>query len=708
MSDFLFEIGLEEVPARMLASAEAELSRRVMDLLSRERLLGDGGSVESFSTPRRLAVLVHDVLLQQPDMEEELLGPPVKAAYRDGKATAAAEAFAKKAGVAIEALRTITNAKGEYLAATAKRAGRSCAEIIVSELPKEIAAIYWAKNMYWRTGKPERFVRPVQWIVALLDNEVVPVEWAGRTAGRVTYGHRVLHGNAPVELATPAEYAARLYDAKVIAKVEDRRHLIRKALDRVTRALPNTRWREDHPLVDKVTHMTEWPSVIAGNFEAEFLPLPEEVLVTVMRDHQNYFAVEDAAGKLAPHFLAILNTEPTDQAEGIIRHGNERVLRARFNDARFFYEFDQRIPLTERVSLLESVTFQKDLGSYATKAERVRAVAAKLGELVRDHWSDDVASKQQRTSIDLAALDTAAQLAKTDLTTELVKEFTELQGIVGGVYARAQGHGESVAQAIYAHYQPVGMDDAIPQTNEGALLAIADKIDTIAGMFGLGLQPTGSKDPFALRRAANGIIKILGESQLPLSLAEVADAATGSDTKLRSSLQTFLGERLEWYLREVRGGAYDVVKAVMATGPDSVRDAVARVSAVDAARHGEDFAAIAAAFKRMKNLVEQARSKGETFSPGWHAETLTEPAERTLSEEGESRAASVEDLRAAGNYTLALATIAEMRPHVDAFFEKVMVMVPDTSLRRARLGLLLRVLNDFGRIADFSEIVIAG
>lgn len=708
MADFLFEIGLEEVPARMLAAAEAELSKRTADLLRRERLLASHHTSECYSTPRRMAVLVRGVLSQQPDAEEELLGPPVKAAFKDGKPTAAAVAFAKKAGVAVDALRTVTNAKGEYLAATAKRPGRSFAEVIASELPKDIAAIYWAKNMYWRAGKPERFVRPVQWLLALLDSEIVPVEWAGRTAGNVTYGHRVLQGNDPITIAHAGGYAHTLYEAKVIANVEYRRQVIRKALDAVTRQVPESRWREDHPLVDKVTHLTEWPSVMLGKFDAEFLALPEEVLVTVMRDHQNYFAIEDAAHKLSPHFLAVLNTEPSAVAEHTIRHGNERVLRARFNDARFFYEFDQRIPLNQRVELLEKVTFQKDLGSYADKTERVRTLIKKLGELVYDHWAGKPATKPLTKRVNLYFLDRAAALAKTDLTTELVKEFTELQGIVGGLYARAQGHPEPVAQAIYAQYQPVGMDDAIPPTIEGLLLSIADKADSISGMFGLGLQPTGSKDPFALRRAANGIVKMLGESNLPLCLSEISTAATNNDQALCSSVKAFLSERLEWYLREVRGGPYDVVKAVMAANPDDVRDAMARVDAVTAARGGEDFAAIAAAFKRMKNLVEQARAKGEVFTAGSHREFLTEPIERTLAEESGRRAAWVEGLRKDGDYAGAFATIAGLRPFIDEFFDKVMVMVPEQTLRQARLGLLLRVLNDFSKVADFSEIVIAG
>ena len=315
-----------------------------------------------------------------------------------------------------------------------------------------------------------------------------------------------------------------------------------------------------------------------------------------------------------------------------------------------------------------------------------------------------LAAHMPEGALDRAALDAAAQLAKTDLTTEMVKEFTELQGVVGGLYAQAQGHSAAVADAIYTHYQPVGMDDAIPPTVEGQVLAIADKIDTISSMFGLGLQPTGSKDPFALRRAANGIIKILAESSLPLTLSQIFNAAGSKNAEVKS----FLAERLEWYLREVRGAAYDVVKAVMATVPDDVRDALARVEAVAAVRGSDDFAAIAAAFKRMKNILEQVRAKGESVSAELDLHLLTEPAERTLAEESAGRATRVAQLRGEGKYAVALATIAELRPAVDAFFDKVMVMVPDAALRQARLGLLARVLGDFNQVADFSEIVIAG
>ncbi|CAN5477250.1 glycine--tRNA ligase subunit beta [soil metagenome] len=712
MAEFLFEIGLEEIPARMIAGAQAELAKRLVGMLERERLVAAGVETKSFSTPRRLAVWVKDVAARQEDMSEELLGPATKIAYKDGVATPAAVAFAKKAGVAVEDLKTVATPKGEYLAATSVKAGRAAAEVIAAGLPKELAGVYWAKSMYWRAGKPERFVRPVRWMVALLGDAVVPVAFAGKTAANVTYGHRVLFEPQEIILTAPGAYEKALADAFVVVDVEARRHRIRKALDRICRAGDTAgaglRWREDHGLVDKLTHLTEWASgleasakssVVMGEFEAAYLELPEEVLVTVMRDHQSYFAVEDKDGKLAPYFLAVLNMEADEAGLGVIRHGNARVLRARFNDARFFWEFDQRVPLVERVKLLESVTFQKDLGSYAKKAERVRVVASALAGLV----------SVRGASVDARALDEAVLLAKADLTSELVKEFTELQGVVGGLYARAQGFGAATAAAIYDQYLPESMEDSVPRTVEGALLAISDKADTIAGMFGLGLEPTGSKDPFALRRAANGVVKILAESAvaLPLSLGDVVDTAT-KDEAVRLRVEVFFAERLEFYLREANGQAYDVVKAVLVVGANDVRDAVARAEAVTAVRGGEDFAAVSAAFKRMKNILAHAGEKGFASSGSVDAALLTEPTEKALAERSAELAGSVKALRAEKKYVAALEAIATLRPQVDAFFDAVMVMAPDAEVRGNRLALLERVLGDFSGIADFAEIVTAG
>jgi glycyl-tRNA synthetase beta chain len=695
MADFLLEIGLDEIPARMIAGAEAELGRRVTELLARERLLEAEAKTATYSTPRRLAVLVEGVLARQADSEERVTGPSWKVAFKDGAPTTAAEAFAKKAGVAVDALEKVTTAKGEYVGATVKRPGRAAAELLGTELPKEVLAIYWAKNMYWRAGKPERFVRPVRWVVAMLDAEIVPVEIAGIAAGNTSRGHRVLHAEHSVSLDFAKNYAERLRAASVVVSVAERRHIIRKALDAATRTVPGVRWREDEALVETVVHLTEWPSAILGRFENEYLTLPEEVLVTVMRDHQKYFAVEDANGRLAPHFLTVLNTQVDEEGQAIIRHGNERVLRSRFKDARFFWDFDQKVPLEDRVESLKSVVFYQQLGSYRQKTLDNEEVANRLGTAV----------KAAGVALDEDALRNAVRLAKTDLTTELVKEFTELQGIIGGLYARAQGHGDKVAQAIYDQYTPAATEDPIPLTIEGQLFGLADRIQTIGAMFGIGNAPTGSKDPFALRRAANAIVKILAESTLPLRLEDVVKAyGRGGEENLRN-LRAFLAERLHFYLKDYRGFAYDVVNAVLSSGADDVRDAIARAEALAAVRGSGDFTAISAAFKRIKNILRQAEEK--SFEIGSPKAVQLAPDAQQLLDAASALAPQVAELRGRRAYGEALALIATLRPAVDLFFDKVMVLDPDPQVRGAHLGLIDEVLRGFSGIADFSEIVTA-
>ncbi|MDE3199436.1 MAG: glycine--tRNA ligase subunit beta [Acidobacteriota bacterium] len=696
MADFFLEIGLDEIPARMIAQAEAELGRRINDLLARERLLAEGGKVTTYSTPRRLAVLVEGVLAAQADTEEQLTGPSWKVAFKDGVPTAAAEAFAKKAGVAVSELAKVTNAKGEYVGVTVKRRGVSATQLLQAELPKEVLALYWAKNMYWRAGKPERFVRPVRWVVALLDSAVVPLEIAGITAGNASRGHRILHGEAPVVIDAPKSYAAALEKAFVLVDVAARRQKIRKLLDKSTRTVDGARWREDEPLVETVTHLTEWPTVILGGFEPEYLALPEEVLVTVMRDHQKYFAVEGPNGKLLPHFLAVLNIEVDEEGYATIRHGNQKVLRARFKDARFFWDVDQKAPLAERVESLKSVTFFRpskgEPWSYYWKTERNLAVARELAQAV----------KSAGEAVNEAALLKSVEVAKTDLTCELVKEFTELQGIIGGLYARAQGLGEHVALAIYEQYAPASIEDTIPVSVEGQVLGLADRIQTITAMFGIGLEPTGSKDPYALRRAANAIIKILAESELPLTLSEVLKASA-TDEKVGEQVSAFLRERLHFYLKDVRNFAYDVVNAVLAAGADDVRDAIARAEALTAARESADFAAVSAAFKRIKNILRQAEEKGLAVQADPSLKLAPEAAQ--LAEAASMLAPKVAALREKNNYTEALALIATLRPVVDTFFDKVMVLDPDEKVRGANLALISGVLSGFSGIADFSEIV---
>jgi glycyl-tRNA synthetase beta chain len=705
MPDILLEVGLEEIPARMIASAQAELSQRVQALLSRENLLASQFEIRSYSTPRRLAIVCTGVLHQQPDVEDTLTGPASGIAFKNGEPTPAAHAFAKKAGVEVGRLAVTTTSKGEYVTATVIRKGQSASMVLAAQLPREIAALYWPKNMYWRAGKPERFVRPVRWILALLDDQVVPLEFAGVKAGNQTYGHRILHGEQPVSIANPSAYAETLKAAYVLADPEERRHKIRKALDAAARTVPGLRWREDHPLVDTVTHLTEWPSVVLGSFDDEYLSLPEEVLVTVMRDHQKYFALEDESGNLAPYFLTVLNTEADERGLAIIRHGNERVSKARFNDARFFWNFDQRMRLTDRVELLTTVTFQKELGSYHAKTQAIAAIAARLADMV-------VAGG---AILNKSALLKAAELAKTDLTSELVKEFTELQGVVGGLYAHAQGFGEEVSQAIYWQYSPASSDDPIPPTVEGQVLGLADRINSVVDMFAIDLKPTGSKDPFALRRAASGIVKILAESGIPISISQLSEAAWEVSVQNKTSdvlieVRAFLRERLDFYLRENRSFAYDVVAATLAAGEDNVPDAIARAEALTAVRGSEDFAAIAAAFKRIKNILRQAAEKKEFARDSdvqVNTALLIDRAEKDLHSESTQLAASVEQLRTERKYPEALRQIATLRPYVDRFFDKVMVMAPEPDLRQNRLALIASILDESSRVADFSEIVVS-
>ncbi len=713
MPEFLLEIGTEEIPARMIAAAQEELLRRVGDLLIRERLAASG-ALAGFDTPRRLAVLASEIPNAQPDASEQINGPAVSVAFKDGQPGPAAHAFAKKAGVDVSQLQRVTTPKGEYLSAKLTSKGRSATEILTEALPKEIASIYWPKNMYWRKTN-ERFVRPVRWLVAMLDDQVIPLEFDGVQAGRESRGHRILSsGNVTIPRAG-AQYAEALRSAKVLGR-EERERQIRKVLDAATRTIPGARWRDDNTLLDTVVNLTEWPSAILGSFDREYLKLPEEVLVTVMRDHQKYFALEDAKGKLLPNFLAVLNTD--GDPKGLIRHGNERVLRARFNDARFFWQTDQKIPLRERLSLLKNVTFQKDLGSYYAKTMRVQRLCSWTCELLRD------GGLQIRPGV----VHKAACLSKTDLTTELVKEFTELQGIVGGLYASVQNldHGmpdetrQAIAATIYDQYKPQSAEDSVPRKIEGAVLSIADKADTIAGMFALGLQPTGSKDPFALRRQANGIVRTIAEHKLPIGLGHFFELAretyrgTDAEKKFASginyaeSIRAFFRERLEFYLKDQLGYKYDVVNAVLAAGADDIVDAVARAEAVSKVRGSADFESISVAFKRIKNILRQANEGGKRVGSSVDPNAFSEESEKKLGVLIPEIAKAVNGFREGKDYSRALTEISRIRPAVDAFFDKVMVMVEDEQLRANRLALLQTLLREFSTIADFSEIVTEG
>ncbi|MBY0505072.1 MAG: glycine--tRNA ligase subunit beta [Bryobacteraceae bacterium] len=652
--DFLLEIGSEEIPDWMIDPALAHLEAKLNDLL-----LPLGGKVTSaLATPRRLAMQATGLEARQADSEELVTGPP-KAANEQAIA-----GFAKKQGIDRDVLKVVTTARGEFFGYTKHVKGQASVDLLSAALPSLILGIPWPKAMYWTGKGGPRFIRPIRWLVCLLGESVVPFEVAGVHTGNLTNGHRKLGGkNLPV---TIDNYAQELAKNFVILSAAERQRKIRGEIVSLI-AKQGLKVKADAALEHTLTYITEFPTAILGSFDPSYLALPAEVLVTVMRFHQKYFSVETGDGKLSPHFIAVMNTSA--DPEGLVRHGNERVLRARFNDARFFYDTDQKRSLTERVEDLAKVTFQAELGSYLDKTNRVMALLKELGA--------------PQASID------AAQIAKVDLTTDMVKEFTELQGQIGGIYARAQGHPEAVAQAIYDQYKPVSMEDSIPTTVEGQYLSLTDKVDTLRGCFGLGIIPKGSSDPLALRRAAQGVVKILVEGELALKVPQL----TGGDAQL----EKFFADRVGYYFREIRGFAYDEVAAVMAAGWPDLKDALARLEAVKTVRQGADFEPLAAAFKRIKNILTQAKFAEDgavdasKLEPGAEADLAAEFA-RVKSAMG-------------SDYVAAMGAIASLRPSVDNFFNSVMVNVEDAAIRRNRLTLLRSLLTEFSTLADFSEIV---
>jgi len=644
---FLLEIGTEEIPDWMIVPALNNLQDMFQGLLDQHAL---GGKVTSTAaTPRRLVLRAQGLLERQEDTEELVLGPPKSVG------AGAAAGFAKKMGTTPDQLKTETTAKGEYFAFTKRTQGQETAAILASELPNLILKIQWPKTMYWNGKGSERFIRPVRWLVALLGNAVVPFEISGVQSGDMTAGHRLL--GKPSILVAIDDFDQQLKANGVILSADERRAKIETEIAGLL-AGKGLRVKLDPDLLHTLVYITEFPTAILGGFDSQYLELPPEVLTTVMRHHQKYFSVVDANGKLAPHFIAVMNTNA--DADGLVRHGNERVLRARFNDARFFWQQDQKKRLALRTEDLKNITFHAKLGSYWDKIVRMSQI------LTEELGSDRAASK-------------ANTLCKCDLTTDMVKEFTDLQGIVGGLYAKAQGEAEEVSTAIYEHYKPVSMEDSIPSTHAGRLLSLADKIDTLRESFRVGMIPTGSKDPFALRRAAQGVVRIIVEGKLPFPI-ETAD----------EQLREFMRDRVEYYFRDVRGFSYDEVRACMATGWSDLIDLETRMKRVQAVRSTPDLEPIAASFKRIKNILKQAQFTDSTFQanllePGPELD-LYEEIRRTNGQPLESR-------------------IGPLRPKVDLFFDKVLVNAPDPNIRRNRLALLQSLLTEFSDVADFSEIV---
>jgi glycyl-tRNA synthetase beta chain len=698
-AELLIEIGCEEIPAGMLPRAEEDLRSGIEKLLTAGNL-ADGVTVESFSAPRRLTAWARGLRTKQADVVSEVTGPPKSVAYDSvGAPTRAAVSFAEKQGIALHDVYLLQTPKGEYLAAKQAKRGRTAEQILCEILPRVIHDLYWPKTMTWTGLEGARFIRPVRWLVGIFDGKPLKFSFAGLTGGMETAGHRFL-GASKIRVKDFPDYEKKLRANGVIVRATARREKVEKELA-VLAKRSNYKVHEDAELLKLVSYLNEYPTVIEGKFDPAFLSLPDEILITVMRGHQKYFAVEKRGGELASNFLAVINLDK--DPKGLTRSGHEKVLRARFADARFFWESDQKCRLADYLPKLERVTYESRLGSYRDKVERVRAIARWLAEqwfnlgLVQAH---------------VAEADRAAELAKCDLATEMVREFTELQGVVGGLYAKAQGEAEEVADAIYDHYRPVGLDDPIPRNLTGCAVAIADKLDSVVGCFAVGVVPSGSSDPFALRRAALGIVKIALEKKLPISLALSVSHAlkilmTHAPKKAvtpeqEAQILDFLRDRARYVFREKDGFNYDEVNAIFSAGADDLVDARKRLDALRAIRKSKNFEPLTVSFKRIRKILEKSGKQ----SDGVHVlkDLFEDEAEKQLFSAMRKAAPKVEEQKRAGHYKEALEVIAALRPDVDNFFDHVMVMAEDEAVRKNRLALLGELLREFSTIADFSEL----
>jgi len=728
--ELLVELGCEELPASWLPGLTRQLKERTDEKLAEFRLKSD--PAETYATPRRLTLRVPRVAERQEDLEELVMGPPVAAAFREGQPTPAATGFAKKQGVEVTDLTRQATPKGEYLAFLKRIRGRAAADALPDVLAAILRSLAFPKQMHWDAELPDGkgefvFGRPIRWLLFLYGGRVVPFT-IGRTAAArgpnvqevesaaLTYGHRFLatsgRAGRSIKVRNFDEYQARLAEHFVVLDREERRGRITRELDMHARRLgARVMPAGQAELLQEVPDLVEYPSVVAGAFEPGFLSLPHEVLTTTMIHHQHYFPVVDEQGALKPAFLAVTNTEPQDKRT--IATNAERVLTARLRDARFFWDSDRRHPLASRLDRLDTLLFHKRLGSYRAKAERIEPLARWIaGEVLKHPEHADAAA-------------TAARLAKVDLTTDMVFEFPELQGRMGGIYARQEGHPPQVWKAIYFHYLPVAVEpDAPPRRAElteaaipWAAVALADKLDTAAGLFAAGERPTGSRDPFGIRRQMQGAVRILMDLpeltglRLEVGLGPLLDRArapfAGGGDPLDPVLAGFVVERVRFAL-EQRGYPVETVRAVTGrwdTSPFRVR----RIAdALQDVRKSEDFLALAVLFKRVKNIARELAALGPeaaaaTLSPARQA--LQEPAEQALLAGFDASRPRVQQAIDAGDYRGALTEIAGLRPPVDRFFTEVFVMVDDPALKIARLTLMAELRDLVLQLADISEIV---
>jgi len=684
--DLLIEVGTEELPPRALRN----LSGAFADAMNRElEALGlRAKRTLTYAAPRRLALLLKSLPMMQADRETVRRGPALAAAFDDdGCPTQAARGFASSCGVEVEALDQLETPKGSWLAFRMLEQGQATAELIPQLLQRSLAALPIPKRMRWGDGDDE-FVRPVHWVVLLFGDEVIDAEILGVKTGRHTYGHRFHHPQA-MYLAEPEAYLPLLEtEGHVLADYAARREAIRAQVEEQADALGGRALIEDD-LLDEVTALVEWPVAISGRFDAQFLDVPSEALISSMQDHQKYFPVVDGDGKLMANFITVANVESAEPAQ--IRAGNERVIRPRLADAAFFWTQDRKRPLAERAEGLRSMVFQKKLGTLFDKQERVAALAGRIAALI---GADKVQAER------------AARLCKCDLLTSMVYEFPDLQGVMGRYYALHDGEHTAVADAIEQHYLPRFAGDTLPAGGVAQSVALADRLDSLLGIFAIGQQPSGDKDPFALRRAALGVIRICIERKLDLDLKQLLEAAAAAfEPGVRAGdavtqVFEYTMDRLRGYQQE-QGVEADLVDAVLATRPSRLLDIYRRIEACGAFRSLPEAESLAAANKRISNILKKT---DEPVPGDVDNADLVEDAEKRLAEELDRMTHAVEPLLDAGEYTPALTRLAGLRDSVDNFFDQVMVMVDDDRLRGNRLALLKNLRELFLRVADLSRL----
>lgn len=686
MNDFLVEIGTEELPPKALRGLRDAFVAGLQRELDASRLAH--GDLVGMASPRRLAVVVTDLAGGQEDREVVQKGPPVAIAFNDsGEPQPAALAFARKCGVAVEALERQSTDKGEWLFHTSREKGLTLPELAAGIVERALDGLPIPRPMRWGSGDAE-FVRPVHWVVMLHGREPVPGNVLGIPAGQTSRGHR-FHSSGDIVIGDPGSYADTLAtEGRVIVDFDARREMIRAAVEEAAGALSGSPIGDDE-LFDEVAALVEWPVAVTGSFNKSFLDLPREVVVATLTGHQRYFPIADENGALLPNFITVANIQSTDPDQ--VRRGNERVILPRLADAAFFWDADSRVSLGDRVPTLEKVVYQKGLGSVADKSRRVAAIAGRIAEAI---------------GAEVEATTRAAEIGKCDLVTGMVGEFPELQGTMGRYYAGRSGEPERVAVAIEEQYQPRFSGDRLPASGEGRAVSLAERLDTLAGAFALGKKPSGNRDPFGLRRAALGVVRICIEGELDLDLVELANFASELQPVEKSvggDIVDFLIDRLRGYAMDRFEVTAEMFDAVRERSPSSLLDFAARLLAVREFVGHESAEALAAANKRIANILRQADFDG---TGELDSRLLEDAAESKLSEAVSDARLAVGPLIDDRDYASALAKLAELRPSVDAFFDDVMVMADDAAVRRNRLLLLSGLRALFLRVADVSRLAI--